>query len=211
MIDPPEPPAPAGWRGAPRRLYGSYARYVAVSFVLFALGVVAGTLVVDLVSLSALFPGGGAFGRGGNGGLPQPTTGLLTVNNTVVIVVLVASGATLGLLTVLVLVYNGVIVGYVSVVAARAGGLAVPVIGILPHGVLEIPAFLFASAVAFRFSHQVLAAAVGQREDVMTRQEARDTALLVVVALVLIPIAAFVEAEITVRLIERFVDVDVSP
>lgn len=210
MIDPPATPE-AGRQGTLRRLYGSYGRYVALSLALFTLGIVGGVLVVDLVSLSTLLPGTGAFSGGGSGGLPQPTTGLLTVNNTIVILVLVASGATLGLLTVFVLVYNGAIVGYVSVVAARAGGVAVPFVGILPHGVLEIPAFLLASAVAFRFSHQVLAAALGQREDVMTRQEARDAALLVVVALVLIPIAAFVEAEITVRLIERFVDVDVTP
>lgn len=211
MIDPPATPEPTGWQGTPRRLYESYARYVGLSLVLFTLGIVAGVFVVDFVSLSALFPGSGAFGSGESGGVPQPTFGLLTVNNTIVILLLVASGATLGLLTILVLVYNGVIVGYVSVVAARAGGLAVPFVGILPHGILEIPAFLFASAVAFRFSHQVLAAALGQRQDVMTRQEALDAALLVVIALVLIPVAAFVEAEITVRLIERFVDVDVSP
>jgi len=210
MFAPPSPPADTGWRGTPRRLVDSYARYVALSLVLFVLGIIGGALVVDFVSLSALLPGSGGFGSE-TGGLPEPTTGLLTANNSLVILVLVASSATLGLLTVLVLLYNGVIVGYVSVVAARSGGLAVPIVGIVPHGVIEIPAFLLASAVAFRFSHQVLAAAFGQRSEVMTSVEARDAAVLIGISLVMIPIAAFVEAEITVRLIEDLLGESVAP
>jgi stage II sporulation protein M len=100
-------------------------------------------------------------------------------------------------------VYNGLVVGYVvAVVAAEVGPLTIAV-GLLPHGVLEIPALLGAAAVAFRFSHQVLGAALGRRGSVMTRRELRDAVLVFAVALFLIPIAAFVEANVTTELLAR--------
>lgn len=203
---PAEPGRSGGWSAVPGRLWGRYWRYVAFSFGLFALGSVAGALVVDQISLGVLLgagPGPGGLGEA----LPEPTVGLLVVNNAVVLLILVASGATLGLVTAGVLVFNGFIVGYVVVLVAREAGPVAPVIGILPHGILEIPAILFASAVAFRFSHQVINAARGRRDDVMTDQELRDAIVLVVVALLLIPIAAVIEARITTQLLEQYANV----
>jgi len=185
------------WLALARRLRRRYLPYVQFSLGLFVLGVVAGALLVDVVSLSAL------LGSPGDVAFPEPTVGLLVVNNSVVLLLLVASGLTLGLGTAVVLVYNGALVGYVSVLAAREGGLATPVVGILPHGVVEIPAILLASAVAFRFAHQVLLAARGRRADVMTGSELRDAIVLVVVALALVPLAAYVEATVTPALLER--------
>lgn len=185
-------------RPLPRRLWADYWRYVLLSGALFTLGIVVGALVVDVVSLSALF-GGRTLGET----FPKPTVELLVVNNTVVLLLLVASGLTLGLGTVAILVYNGVIVGFVATLVARRSGLEIIVVGLVPHGILEIPAFLFASAVAFRFSHQVLGAALGRREDVMTSRELREAAVVVGLALVLVPIAAYVEAEITTTLLEN--------
>ena len=186
-----------GWRRLPGRLWADYWRYVGLAGVLFAVGIVAGALLVDVVDLALLFGGqdlGSAF--------PEPTVGLLVVNNTIVIVLLVVSSLSLGLVTVAILVYNGVIVGYVATLVAREGGLDVVVLGLAPHGILEIPAFLFASAVAFRFTHQVLGAALGRREDVMTSREFREAVVMVGLALALIPVAAYVEAEITTALLE---------
>jgi len=203
---PTQPNTSGGWSAVPRRLWGRYWRYVAFSFGLFVLGSVAGALFVDQLSLGALL--GAGTGPGAlDEALPEPTVGLLVVNNTIVLVTLVASGATLGLLTAGILVFNGFLVGYVVVLVAREAGPVAPVVGILPHGILEIPAILFASAVAFRFSHQVINAARGRREDVMTSQELRDAILVVVVALVLIPIAAVIEARVTTQLLEQYVGV----
>jgi len=197
-MSPSPPPDQTGrQRPLPGRLWADYWRYVVLSGAVFALGIVAGALLVDVIGLRALFGGrdlGGAF--------PEPTVGLLVVNNGIVILILVLSSLTLGLLTVGVLVYNGVIVGYVATLVAREGGLDVVVIGLAPHGVIEIPAFFFASAVAFRFTHQVLGAALGRREDVMTSRELREAVVMVVLALALIPVAAYVEAEITTALLE---------
>lgn len=197
MTESPSRDASRQSRRLPVRLWADYWRYVVLSGALFAVGIVVGALLVDLVSLSVLFGG-----RELDGAFPEPTIGLLVVNNAVVILLLVASSLTLGLVTIGILVYNGVIVGYIATLVAREGGLDVVLVGLLPHGVVEIPAFLFASAVAFRFTHQVLGAALGRRDDVMTRRELREAVVMVLLALVLIPIAAYIEAEITVTLLE---------
>lgn len=187
-------PSASSEASLPGRLVAVYWPYVALSGALFALGVVAGALAVDLVTLRTLF-GGQPVARA----FPDPTVGLLVANNGIVLLLLVASGLTLGLGTVLILVYNGV----VATLVAREAGLAVILVGLLPHGVVEIPAFLLASAVAFRFTHQVLGAARGRRTEVMTDRELRDAIVVAVVALVLVPVAAYIEAEITTSLLER--------
>lgn len=192
-------PRTPAWRSVPRRLWAHYWRYVALSAVLFGTGAVVGGLAVDAVDLSLLFGSQDVRGT-----FPEPTVGLLVANNLVVMVLLLAGGLTLGLGTAAILVYNGFIVGYVVVLVARADGVVVPVVGILPHGVLEVPAILLASAVAFRFSHQVLGAARGRRADVMTRAELREAVLVAAVALALIPVAAYVEATVTTELVAGY-------
>jgi len=197
MSESPSTATAYSWRTLPKRLWADYWRYVLLSAVLFGLGIVIGALIVDVVSLSALF-GGRTIGEA----FPEPSIGLLVVNNTVVLLLLVASSLTLGLGTAVILVYNGVIVGFVATLVAREGGLEIVVIGLVPHGIVEIPAFFLASAVAFRFSHQVIGAAIGGREDVMTSRELREAIVVVALALVLIPIAAYIEAEVTTALLE---------
>ena len=184
------------WRSVPGRVWARYWRYVALSGLLFVAGAAGGGVLVDTVAL------GEVFGAGGPGGSsPELTVGFLVANNALVAVLLVASGLTLGLGTTGILLFNGFIVGYVVVSVARSEGVIVPVVGILPHGVVEVPALLLASAVAFRFSHQVLAAALGRRESVMTRTERREAVLVAVLALALIPVAAVIEATVTPTLL----------
>lgn len=194
------PSARPSIRTLPRRLWGRFWPYVAISALLFALGTVAGGLLAGAVDLAALF----GSPEGLEGAFPEPTVSGLLVNNAVVLVLLVLSGLSLGLVTVAILVFNGFIVGYIGALAAGEGGLGVLAVGILPHGVFEIPAILFAAAVAFRFSHQVLAAALGRRSDVMTTRERREALALVVVSLLLLPIAAYIEVNVTATLLERY-------
>jgi stage II sporulation protein M len=178
-----------------------YWRYVLLGAVLFGLGIALGVALVGVVDLATLLGGADSVG----GALPELTFWGLVVNNGLVLVLLLATGLTLGLGTVAILVYNGVIVGYVLAVAVAASGPEVILFGIVPHGVVEIPAFLLAGAVAFRFAHQILAAARGQRTQVMTGAETTRAVALVALAAVCIPIAAYVEAEITTALLETYV------
>ena len=196
----PHSPAPTHRPSLPRRLVRHYWRYVVLSALLFVVGIAVGVVLVDLIPLDTLFGQQGFEGAFPN----ELTVGVLVANNALVVVLLVASSLTLGLGAIIILVYNGVIVGYVGTIVAQNAGLAVLLVGLTPHGIVEIPAFLFASAVALRFSHQVLGAATGRREDVMTSPELREAIVMSVLALALIPVAAYIEANITTQLLESF-------
>lgn len=194
------PADPVRRRPLYRRVPANYWPYMLLAGAFFAAGGVAGALLVDIVEL------GEAVGarRSVGGPVQEPTVGFLIVNNAIVLVLLVASGLTLGLGTVAILVFNGAIVGYVAVLAARVGGPFAPVVGLLPHGVIEVPAMLLASAVAFRFSHQVLRAATRRRAEVMTRAERREATAATAVSLALVPVAAYVEVNVTVAVLEAY-------
>lgn len=189
------------WRQGGKHLWAHYRWYVLVSGLLFGVGIVIGTLLVGQLSLQTLFGG-----QTPENAFPKPTVGLLIRNNAIVVGLLVASVLTLGLAAVAILVYNGVIVGYVGRLVADRAGIEVVVLGFLPHGVVEIPAFLLASGVALRASHQLVAAVLGDRESVPTATLLRDSGIVVVVALVLIVVAAVIEAEITLRLVETIME-----
>ncbi len=84
------------------------------------------------------------------------TTGSLTAfssflftNNTTVCLIVCALGLTWGIGTALMMWYNGIIMGTLGAVFYEAGAIQEYCTGILPHGVLEIPACLIAGGAGF--------------------------------------------------------------
>lgn len=174
--------------------------YVKLSAVLFVLGLLAGAAAWDRVDLL------GAFGFEEEalfeGGEVELTTGFVLVNNTMVFGLVIVGVFSLGLLTALILLFNGFLVGYIAVPIALEEGLGVVLVGLVPHGILELPALFVAAAVAFRLIHRGAAYVRGRREHVTTRAELRRAGALLALAWVVLAIAAVVEAHVTVRLLE---------
>jgi stage II sporulation protein M len=187
---------PFQWLGTAVREHG---RYLLLSVALFVVGVALGAALVargvDLLAglgldnLSRVFPA-------------EPTVAFILLNNTRAFVVFLLGAFTLGLLTVLGLVVNRVLLGYVGALAAGNRGIGYVLLAIAPHSVLELPALFAASAVAFRVVARVGARVVGGRSTVMTGDEWRRTAGLVVTAWFLLAVAAFVEIHVTFTLVE---------
>jgi uncharacterized membrane protein SpoIIM required for sporulation len=93
------------------------------------------------------------------------TTGQLTgfssmlfTNNTRVSLVACALGMTWGVGTALLLWYNGLLLGALAAVFAEAGALTDFATGVLPHGVLEIPAVLIGGAAGFVLAQALIRA-----------------------------------------------------
>lgn len=105
-------------------------------------------------------------------------------------------------MTVVILLFNGVIVGYVVLPAAEEAGIDFVIVAIVPHGILELPAFFVASAVAFRLVHRFVLRISDRRDRLLDPGELRRIGLLIVVAWVVLAIAAAVEAHLTLWLIE---------
>lgn len=91
------------------------------------------------------------------GGLANFSSFLFT-NNTRVCLITCALGITFGIGTTLLLWYNGILLGALGAVFVEAGELQSYATGILPHGVLEIPAILISGGAGFILAEAMIRA-----------------------------------------------------
>ena len=134
---------------------------------------------------------------------PALTTVDLAVNNLVAMVALSLGAVSLGLVTLFGLVLNGLLVGAVVGIAVQQVNPLVVALLILPHGVLEIPALLVASTVGLRFARLTVRYIRGLEETLVTRRDLREAGWLMAFSAVLILVAAYIEANVTLMLAER--------
>lgn len=134
---------------------------------------------------------------------PPLTTVDIAVNNLVAMGVMLLGAVSLGLMTLVALLLNGLLIGAVVGIAIQTLDPLVVLALLVPHGILEIPALLIASAVGLRFARLTVRYVRGLESDLVTRQELREAGWLVAAAALLIVVAAYIEANITIALAER--------
>lgn len=105
------------------------------------------------------------------------------------------------------LLLNGGLIGIVAVTAGITHGALYPILGLTPHGMVEIPAFVlqFASMIRWHVTtiEAVMKKIIGEKVDgVKFRQGVKDTVILAVASVTLFMIAAFIETYITPFLLE---------
>ena len=104
------------------------------------------------------------------------------------------------------LLLNGALIGVVATLVGIQRGAAYPILGLVPHGIFEIPAFIleFASIIRWHVTavEAILAKVTGEKVN-MTKFKLglKDTIVLAVVSLLLFVIAAFIETYVTPRLL----------
>ena len=104
------------------------------------------------------------------------------------------------------LLLNGGIIGIVAVTAGITHGALYPILGLIPHGIVEIPAFilLFASLIRWHVTttEAVMKRIIGEKLDRdKLRRDLKDTLILAVASVALFMIAAFIETYITPSLL----------
>ena len=72
----------------------------------------------------------------------------------------------------------------------------------LPHGIFEIPAIIIAGAAGFKIPYEVVRYLAGKKEQILTKEDIKEYFTLVLESIILIGIAAFIEAYITPRMAE---------
>lgn len=100
------------------------------------------------------------------------------------------------------LLLNGGVIGIVAVIAGINHGIFYPILGLTPHGILEIPAFIlqFASMIRWHVTtiDAVMAKIIGEKVDgVNFKQGVKDTIILAIASVILFMIAAYIETYIT--------------
>ncbi|WP_246096677.1 stage II sporulation protein M [Paenibacillus sinopodophylli] len=135
------------------------------------------------------------------------------LNNAVKSIVIMYLGAMLGILPIFFLVVNGMVIGYLLKATADLHGGAyvfeLIVKGLLPHGILEIPAIIIACAYGMRFGVLVLKALgsllfarskSGRLGEELEGFVARTVPMMVVLTITLL-IAAVIESTFTTWLL----------
>ncbi|MDS0221321.1 stage II sporulation protein M [Haloarcula sp. S1AR25-5A] len=138
------------------------------------------------------------------------TTLSLTINNLGALLVMALGAVSLGTMTVLSLVLNGLVIGVVVGIALNQVSPVVVAALIVPHGIIEIPALLIVAAVGLRFGWQTIQYIRGRAPELVTGQDIREAGWLLATAAVLIVIAAYIEANLTIEIASQFTDADLS-
>lgn len=100
------------------------------------------------------------------------------------------------------LLLNGGVIGVVAVIAGINHGIFYPIVGLTPHGILEIPAFMlqFASMIRWHVTtiDAMMKKIIGEKVDgVNFKQGIKDTIILAIASVILFMIAAYIETYIT--------------
>jgi uncharacterized membrane protein SpoIIM required for sporulation len=141
------------------------------------------------------------FAEGGGGGIELSATFFL-VQNTPPFLAAILGALTLGLVTVIIMVFNGILVGNLAVVVGLEIGFGPIVALLVPHGIFELPALFIASGIGFRLLHRALQRIAGTRDALFTRAYLSRTTVLAVFGWLLLALAAFVEAYLTIVIAE---------
>ncbi|MFH1003024.1 MAG: stage II sporulation protein M [Chloroflexota bacterium] len=176
----------------------SYKAWLVVAVAAFAIGILSGLaapanlaalLEQDLRALQEL------------GSTLSPfhiTTALfIYLKNASVLLFSFALGPLFLLFPLLVLVVNGWVIAVVSVEVVKQASLAYLLTGILPHGVVEIPALLLGEAAAFSFGSTLILAFFRRENRAQLRPAVRRSLRYLLVALILFLPAAVIETYLT--------------
>jgi uncharacterized membrane protein SpoIIM required for sporulation len=186
-------------------VFRRHLREFLLAVVLFALGTAFGYLASAYdrdVARAFLMPDMHTITPGEEGEDEEPvaTTGhlagfssFLFTHNLSVTLVAYALGITFGLGTAWLMFYNGVLLGVLGAVFIEAGQLTAFATGILPHGVLEIPAALIGGAAGFVLAQGFLRARPWPRREELARM-GKESLLMVSGAVPLLAVAAVLEA-----------------
>lgn len=104
------------------------------------------------------------------------------------------------------LLLNGIVIGVAATVVGIQRGFAYPILGLVPHGIFEIPALIleFASIIRWQVAtfEAIMTKITGEKVNMAKfKLGVKDTVVLAVASLVLFVIAAFIETYITPRLL----------
>jgi len=122
-------------------------------------------------------------------------------NNLKLVALLISGSVLFGVPTFLNLLANGIFVGSVikSAILLRDEFLEF-ILLILPHGIFEIPGIIIAGAAGFKIPYEIIPYLAGKKEEILTKEDIKEYFTLALISIILIVIAAWIEAYITLKI-----------
>ena len=181
----------------------SYKKWIIVAVVLFGIGMVfgavlpggtAGFMLEEIAALEEL--------AGMLASLPSILVALIIfIKNVFVLLLCFALSPLLCLPSILSLFLNGMILAFVAVVVSREMSVGFVLAGLLPHGIIEIPAFIMGQATALSFGAGLILALFRKERRSQLLPDLKKNLRYLMIAIGLLLPAAFIEAYITPLLI----------
>jgi stage II sporulation protein M len=131
------------------------------------------------------------------------TTLAIMRNNGIMIAILISGFFSLGFTTFTNLVLNGFTFGTaIASIVQASSPLTTILLIIMPHAIFELPAIWIAGAAGFKIPYELVRYFTEKKDYILNRQEIIDFLVLTGCAVVLIIIAAIIEANVTKRIAE---------
>ncbi len=122
-------------------------------------------------------------------------------NNIQVILIILLGSFILGVPSFLNIVSNGFLLGGSIQTAIKNGASLYDVLLLLiPHGIFEIPAIIIAGAAGFKIPYEIVRYLAGKKEQILTKEDVKEYLTLALISIILIVIAAWIEANITLKI-----------
>ncbi|MFC1901558.1 stage II sporulation protein M [Chloroflexota bacterium] len=106
------------------------------------------------------------------------------------------------LMPVIALVLNGTLLSFVSVIVTREASLGLLLAGVLPHGILEIPAFIMGEAAALSFGATAIMALLSRERRNQLLPNLKQNSKYLLLAFGLLVPAAIIETFVTPLLLQ---------
>jgi stage II sporulation protein M len=129
-------------------------------------------------------------------------------NNATASVLAMISGLAAGLVPLVFVISNGMIIGIIlEMIITKAGvaeGITLFLVGILPHGIFELPAVLISTAIGIKMGYKVIMSLLS-RKDLFTEDLKNGMLIFIFWILPILLIAAVIETYVTGALLAHFV------
>ena len=106
----------------------------------------------------------------------------------------------LGIPTFLIELYNAVFFGYLIKYSINKFNINKILILTLPHCIFEIPAIIIAGAAGFKIPYEIVRYLAGKKEQPLTKEDIKEYLTMALISIILIVIAAWIEANITLKI-----------
>jgi stage II sporulation protein M len=177
----------------------NYKRWILVTIALFVIGLVLG-LLVPVGNTGLLSEDITTFGELGNFffSLPRPLTAMaIFAKNALALLLSFALSPILCLAPIVALIANGWLLTFVSATLIEEESLGFVLAGLLPHGIIELPAFILGEAAALSFGAMaMLAMFQSERRGQLLPSLKQNFRYLMIAFALLVP-AAIIETFIT--------------
>jgi len=132
----------------------------------------------------------------------QPPDLLSILNSNLLVWIYLHLGmVTFGASTLINLSYNAFIFGSIISKSLQVGLETKEVLLLtLPHAIFEIPAIIIAGAAGFKIPYEIIRYLAGKKETILTKEDIKEYLTLALISITLIIIAAWIEANVTLRI-----------